>query len=243
MRFRHNLAMRDLSPGWRHVLSLIGTSRHSALPELRARVQATTRPIAIRVVALAGGSSMIGFAVALLVQADLGLPPYDVLSSGLADRIGLSLGQAGWVVAAVFFVAAALLGRRPSLWGIAYILANGLAIDGAGELLNEPPNAAGRIGFLIAAIIVMAAGINVVLFSGTTGGPFELLMLVGEDRGLSRTAVRYVLDVEVLVLGLLLGGKFGIGTIIYAALMGVVLQGINRALADYRTGRMLRLQS
>ncbi len=227
---------------WRDLGRLLGTSRHSALPELRERIQRVTRPVVVRAVALGCGSVLIGMAVGMLVQANFGLPPYDVLSSGLRDQLGVTLGQAGWLVALVLFTVATLVGRRPSLWGIAYMGANGLAIDGTGHLLNAPGSMVGRIAFLLAAVVVMAVGINVVLYSGTTGGPFELLMLAGEDRGLSRTTVRYVLDAGVLALGVVVGGEFGIGTVIYGGLMGLTLQGVSQALSDYDRGKQLRVE-
>ncbi len=186
---------------------------------------------------------MIGAAVALLVQADLGLPPYDVLSSGIQGKLGVSLGQAGWLVAGVLFVIATILGQRPSGWGIAYILANGLAVDAMGGLLNAPESIAGQVAFVVSGIVVMAIGVNVVLFSGTTGGPFELLMAAGEVRGIARLKTRYALDVGVLVLGLGLGGAFGAATVIYAALMGIALQAINQMFLDFGVGRSVRLST
>jgi len=195
------------------------------------------------VVALVIGSTLIGAAVGFLVQADLGLAPYDVFSSAIGARLDISLGQAGWIVAGVLFAISSLLGHRPSIWGIGYILANGFAIDATGWLLNAPQTTTSRVLFLLAGTATMAAGVNVVLYSGTTGGPFELLMSAGEDRGISRMAVRYTLDVTVLALGIGLGGDFGPGTIVYAALMGVVLQVLRQAFDDYDRGRQLRLQS
>lgn len=225
----------------RRLAPTIVLSRHAALPELRRRLGRSSRSAAAKTVSLAAGSTLIGTSVALLVRADLGLPPYDVLSSGLADRVGVSLGQAGWLVAAVLFALATLLGRRPSGWGVAYIVANGLAIDAVAHLLNEPDTLAGRIGFLIVGIGVMAAGINLVLYSGTTGGPFELLMLAAEDRGIGRVVTRYALDLGVLAAGIALGGRFGIGTVVFVALMGPVLQVVSQVFADHRAGRDQRL--
>lgn len=181
--------------------------------------------------------------MAFLVEADLGLAPYDVLSSSIASRLDISLGQAGWFVAAVLFTMATLLGRRPSIWGAVFIVTNGLAVDGLSELLNPPGSRTGQALFVLAAIAIMATGVNLVLYSGTTGGPFELLMLAGEDRGINQLHTRYALDAGVLVLGLALGGKFGVATAIYAALMGIVLQGIRQIFADYDTGRRLRLSA
>ncbi len=225
----------------RRVVSLLGASRHSALPTVRRHVGSRARPIAVRIAALGCGSLLIGTAVALLVQADLGLAPYDVLSSGLAGRLGITLGQAGWAIAGLLFAVAALLGRRPSLWGVAYIASIGLAIDGTGHLLNAPVTMPGRVAFLLAAIVVMSIGINLVLFSGTTGGPFELLMAAGEQRGLRRIHVRYGLDGGVLLIGIAIGGSFGVGTLVFAALMGPTFAVTSQVLIDYDAGRRLRL--
>ncbi len=184
---------------------------------------------------------MIGSSISLLVVADLGLPPYDVLSSGLGQMLGITLGQAGWIVAGTLFAAAAVLGQRPNPWSVAYILANGLVIDATADLVNQPSTLVGQLGFLLAAIVIMSGGVNLVLFSGTTGGPFELLMTAGERRGLSRVTTRSALDIGVLVIGVAIGVAFGIGTIIYAALMGLVLQAVSQVFADHRSGRNQRL--
>ncbi len=226
---------------WRRLRPGFLLSRHSALPELRRRLVPASRSLGARAVFLACGATLIGTAVAMLVEADLGLPPYDVLASGLAARLGLTLGQGAWLVAAFLFVAATVLGRRPGPWGVAYMIGIGLAIDAVANLLNQPETMAGRIGFLAVGTVVMAGGINLVLYSGTTGGPFELLMAAAEDRGVSRIVARYGLDLGVLSAGLALGGTVGVGTLAYAATMGLVLQAVSQVFADHRAGRQQRL--
>jgi len=208
---------------------------------VRQRIEPTVRTVAKQGLSLLLGSAIIGAAVGFLVEAERGLAPYDVLSDGVADRLGLSLGQAGWVVAAVLFAAAIILGRRPSPWGVGYIIANGLAVDATNELLQAPNSTLGQVLYIITAIVLMASGVNIVLYSGTTGGPFELLMLAGQDRGVKPIHVRYALDASTLALGVVLGGAFGIATLIYAALMGIVLELIRQVFNDYDHGRQLRL--
>ncbi|MFT7601650.1 MAG: putative membrane protein YczE [Acidimicrobiales bacterium] len=220
--------------------SLIGSGRHTAVPALRRVTVAVPTTIVRQTLSLATGSLLIGIAVALMVQAQLGLSPYDVLSLGLGDRFGLTLGQSGLLLAAILFGVAALLGRRPSLWGLVYIFANGLSIDAASHLLSQPTTMPVRLSFVAAAIFTMAAGIGLVVHSGTTGGPFELLMLAGEDRQISRRATRSMLDCGVLFLGVLMGGEFGPATLVYAACMGLVLQTTYQALTDHRVGRQFR---
>lgn len=228
-------------PTLRAALRLIGSSRHSALPALRRQTVTVVPSVTRRFVSLMLGSILIGIAVALLVEANLGLAPYDVLASGLAGHLGLTLGQAGWSVAAVLFAAAWAMGRKVSLWSALYVFANGAAIDAASGILRSPESTTLRVAFVAAAVVVMASGISLVIQSASTGGPFELIMLAVEDRGGSRVAARYVLDIGVLLVGLLAGGSFGIATVFYAASMGATLTVINQALVDHRAGRAARL--
>ena len=209
---------------------------------MRRLATAVPRSFSRRLFSLACGSTLIGVAVALLVEAHLGLAPYDVLSAGLASRIGVSLGVAGWALAAVLFVVATMLGRAPSAWGMAYVFANGLAIDAASGIVTTPDTLVTQLLFVGSAVVIMALGISLVVHSGTTGGPFELLMLAGEDRGISRLASRLSLDVGVLVIGILLGGPVGFGTLIYAATMGLVLHTVGQAFLDHRLGRQVRTE-
>jgi uncharacterized membrane protein YczE len=234
------MRVQPWKPTWQPVVALIGMSRHSALSALRTVSKKTPHSFAVQLASLIVGSALIGVAVALLVEARLGLAPYDVLASGLSRRGVLSLGQASWLIAAGFTLVAIMLGRRPSAWGIAYVFLNGLAIDAASEILREPSSMLLRIAFVPAGILAMAAGINVVLHSGTTGGPFDLLVAAGEDRGISALKVRYILDIGVLLSGVAIGGAFGPATVVYGALMGFTIVSGSQALADHRRGRKIR---
>ena len=215
-------------------------SRDAALSSVRHLATTAPTSVAVRAVWLVVGSSLIGVAVALLVEARLGLAPYDVMASGISQRGGLSLGQASWVIAGGLILTAALLGRGPSRWSLMYVFLNGLTIDVASGLLQHPSSLALRMAFVPAGILVMAVGVNVVLHSGTTAGPFESLVAAGEDRGVSATKVRYGLDFSVLGLGLALGGAIGPATVVYGAFMGVTMFAVGQALADHRRGRNLR---
>ena len=78
-------------------------SRHGAITLDRARNPEATRVSLSRMAALLTGSTFIGLGVSFFVHARLGLAPYDVLLSAVSPRIGLSLGQSAWLMAAVLF--------------------------------------------------------------------------------------------------------------------------------------------
>jgi len=236
-------ATRGLFDAVRSTFGRVGFSRHGVLAASRRLYPHSARTPARRFISLGIGSSLIGVGVALLVQANLGLSPYDVLVSGLQPRLGISFGQTVWAVSAVLFAAAALLGEFPSRWGLAYVAANGLAIDAASGLINAPDSMVGRVLFVFASLISISAGISLVVHSGSTGGAFELLMRAAEKRGLRRSATRTGLEVGVLSLGIALGGSFGFATVAIAMLIGPTLVVMGQALADHSAGREARVRS
>lgn len=230
--------------GLRFVFRFVGRfgfGRAAGLVAARRRFPQRAQTQARRTGSLFVGSLLIGTGVALLTQARLGLSPYDVLVSGLLPRLGLSFGQTVWVISGVFFLIAAILGQRPSRWGVAYVLANGVAIDAVSGSINSPASMPGRMFFVVAAVFAISAGISLVVHSGSTGGAFELLTRAGEVRGLDRRMVRTTLEVSVLTLGIALGGSFGPATLVIALGIGPLLGVMGQALSDHSMGRTTRL--
>lgn len=218
----------------------LGFGRQAALAAARRVFPARAHTPARRTASLFAGSMCIGTGVTLLTRANLGLSPYDVFVSGVEPHLGLSFGQTVWAVSGLFFLVAALLGQRPSRWGIAYTFANGVAIDAASGLINAPGSLLGRWIFVAAAMCFLTTGISLVVHSGSTGGAFELLMRVGEVRGFDRRRVRTSLEVGVLASGVMLGGQFGPATVVVALTIGPLLQIASQMLADHALGRSVR---
>jgi len=219
----------------------LGFGRQGALAATRRAFPARALSPLRKTISLVVGSLLIGTGVALLTQANLGLSPYDVLVSALQPRLGISFGETVWLISAVLFLIAGLLGERPSRWGIAYVLSIGFAIDAVAGSITSPESLGGRIAFVVAAVVTISAGISTVVHSGSTGGSFELLMRAGEARGKDRRVVRTSLEVGVLVLGISLGGSFGPATVAIALGIGPVLGVMGQALEDHSYGRMQRL--
>lgn len=219
----------------------LGFGRQAALVAMRRMFPTRTLSPARQALSLFVGTMVIGTGVSLLTAANLGLSPYDVLVSGLLPRVGLSFGQTVWLVSAALFLVAAVLGQRVSRWGIAYVLSIGFAIDMVSGVINAPVSLAGRMAFVVAALVLLSGGISLVVHSGTTGGAFELLTLAGEARGLDRRVVRTSLEVGILLLGVLLGGDIGPATLVIALGIGPMLGVTGQALADHAYGRSQRL--
>lgn len=216
-------------------------SRHGAMAATRVATHRHTRTSAHRGLSLLMGSILIGLGVAFYARARLGLPPYDVVLSVVRDQLGISLGQAGWALAAVLLTTATLLGQRPALGTMAYIGLNGFTIDAALALVRTPDAPAVRALLVVLGLLAIAAGISLVVHSGNPGGAFELLMRAGAARGVDPLHVRTGLEVGLLGAGILAGGDFGVATVIFAVGIGPTMRLGSQVLQDHRRGRELRL--
>lgn len=175
--------------------------------------------------------SWIGVAlgVPLLVNADLGVAPFDVLNSGLSDSLGWSFGTAFVVASIVFFATGRALGAAlgwPCLAGTVVI---GVMVNLVLRIIPEPQHLAARLGFLIVGIAIIGASICLVVSTEMGPGPTEVVMLGLTARGIGITPARWISDGTPLVVGALLGGSIGPGTLVFAIGMAPMVRfGLRR---------------
>ncbi len=218
-----------------------GLSRHGSLAAERLTKKPETRTGARQGMSQFTGSLLIGLGVSLYVHANLGVAAYDVMLTALRDILNISLGQASWVFTGSLFGIATLLGHRPKVSGLFYLLGNGLAVDFWVNLLNTPDDMFTRLLFVLVGTGAIAGGVAMVVHAGLTGGPIDALMRAGRDRGLDPFKLRSVIELAIVVLGVLLGGDFGPATIFFIVTMGPLLRVGRQALCDHRTGRQARM--
>lgn len=174
---------------------------------------------------LLGGLVLYGLSMALLVQAGLGLDPWDVLHEGVALLTGLTFGTVVILTGAVVLLAWIPLRQRVGVGTIANVIVIGLAADLGLALFPRPEELAWQITFLVAGIVLN--GLAGALYVGTrlgTGPRDGLWVALAARSGRSVRLVRTVLEVTVLGLGWLLGGSVGLGTVAYALAIGPVVQ-------------------
>jgi uncharacterized membrane protein YczE len=170
---------------------------------------------------------LVAYAVsmALVIQSDLGNMPWDVFNQGLARRVGLSIGF--WVIAFGLLILLAWipLRQRPGLGTISNIVVIGFLIDGALRVLPEQHVMAGRAAYLVVGIVLN--GVATALYVGARLGPGPrdgLMTGLVRRTGRSVRLVRTSIEVVVVIAGILLGGTFGVGTILYAVSIGALVQ-------------------
>src|SRR5215210_4869421 len=166
------------------------------------------------------GIVLLGVGIAMMVQARLGLSPYDVLHQGLAKRTGLSLGVVVVLLGVVILVLWIPLRQRPGIGTVINTLTVGWVIDVALEVLPEPDMFAARTAMLLAGIVITALGMGLYIGAGLGPGPRDGLMTGIAAKGYPLWAVRTVLELTALVAGWALGGNVGPGTILFAFSIG-----------------------
>jgi uncharacterized membrane protein YczE len=173
-----------------------------------------------RLARLGAGLVLFGISIALLVRAGLGLPAWDVLHQGLAQRIGVSFGLVVNAVAAVVLLLWIPLRQRPGLGTVANVFVVGLAADATLAVLPPAGSMPVRIGLLLSGVVLNGVATGLYIGAGLGPGPRDGLMTGLGARGHSIRVVRTGIELAVLAAGWLLGGTVGVGTVLYALAIG-----------------------
>lgn len=166
------------------------------------------------------GLFLFGFGIGLIVLGDYGLPPWDVFHQGLAENTPLTIGGAVVVVGAVLLLALVMLKEPIGVGTIANVLIIGPAIDLTLWLFDEPGSFAGRISLTLVGPLVVAVGSGYYIGVGLGPGPRDGLMTALGRRGAPIWLARFGIESTVLVMGILLGGVVGFGTVWFLLVTG-----------------------
>jgi uncharacterized membrane protein YczE len=174
---------------------------------------------------LYAGLVLYGVSLAMMVRGDLGLAPWDVLHSGLAGMLPLTLGQVLIVVSFLVLLLWIPLREVPGLGTISNAVVVGVAADAALAVLTVPDALWLRVVLMVGGVALNAVATALYIGSQLGRGPRDGLMTGLHRRtGRSLRLVRTGLEVAVVVLGLVLGGVAGIGTVLYALAIGPLAQ-------------------
>ncbi|MGB3484090.1 MAG: hypothetical protein WBB07_17970 [Mycobacterium sp.] len=194
-----------------------------------------------RLLTLLLGLCGYGFSMALMVEAGLGLDPWDVFHQGLAQRTGMTIGLATAVAGAAVLLAWIPLRNRPGVGTVANVIVIAVTVDASLAVLPTPESLPARVALMLAAVLLNAFCTVLYIGAGLGPGPRDGLMtgLVART-GLSVRLVRTTIEAAVLTLGWLLGGTVGVGTVVYAFGIGPLVQLIlrfvpARVLAEFGT--------
>jgi uncharacterized membrane protein YczE len=175
----------------------------------------------MRFLVLTIGLALFGIGDGLIIQAGLGNAPWSVLAQGLALSFEISIGMATFIVGSIVLLLWIPLKRRVGFATLYNILLISLFIDLAIHFAPPLDFYPARWGYLLFGIALVGIGSALYLTCGLGAGPRDGLMTgLHERTGVRVGRIRMALELSVLLIGWLLGGTVGIGTAVFALLIG-----------------------
>jgi uncharacterized membrane protein YczE len=167
------------------------------------------------------GLGLYGLSSSLLVIGGNGLVPWDVLHQGLEEQTGIPIGTWSIIVGLVVLLLWIPLREKPGLG----TLCNAIVIGGTMDIvLGFVPDAQGttlRWACTLGGVLLNGAATGLYIGAGLGPGPRDGLMTgLARRTGRSLRLVRTAIEAIVLILGWLLGGTVGLGTVVYLVAIG-----------------------
>ncbi|WDL98393.1 membrane protein YczE [Alicyclobacillus sp. ALC3] len=177
-----------------------------------------------RVMKLLAGLVLYGVSDSLLVLAHLGIDPWDVFQQGIALHTGVPIGTWAILVGIAVLFLWIPLRQRPGLGTLLNVLVVGGVMDLVLANVTPPTALPVRITVLLLGVGLNGVATGWYIGAGLGPGPRDGLMVGLAARGLSIRLVRTSIEVTVLIVGWMLGGNVGWGTLLYALSIGPLAQ-------------------
>ncbi|PLM19997.1 hypothetical protein CWN58_26730, partial [Klebsiella quasipneumoniae] len=144
---------------------------------------------------------------------------------GVAKQLGISFGTVIILTGAAVLLLWIPIRQMPGLGTVSNVIVLGLAADATLAVLPPLESLVARSALLVVAIVMNAIATGMYIGAGFGPGPRDGLMTGLHARtGWSLRGIRTAIELSVLLIGCLLGGKFGVGTVIYALSIGPLIQ-------------------
>lgn len=182
-----------------------------------------------KLVILNFGLILFSIAIVLIIHSQLGASPWDVFHLGLLNYSSLSFGQISQIVGLLIIVITIFLGEIPGIGTILNMYLIGVVIDLLRnyQIIPYAYNPWQQYLMLFSGIYLLGWGSYFYLIAGLGAGPRDSLMVgLLKKTGKPVWFIRTLLELSVLILGYLMGGLVGIGTLLNAFLVGFAVQHV-----------------
>ena len=174
-----------------------------------------------RITQLLLGLVLYGFAIAMMVRAAIGVPPWDVFSQGIAAQTGIPFGWVTNIVGGLVLLLWIPIRQKPGIGTVLNVLLVGTAAQGGLMVLPELTVLWQQILLFAGGLALLAIATGLYIGARFGPGPRDGLMTgIHAKWGFKIWVVRTVIELSVLAIGWLLGGNVGVGTIAFALLIG-----------------------
>ena len=164
------------------------------------------------------------FGLAFTIEANLGLNSWDVFHDGFSKLVNVKIGFAGVITGFILLLGWIPLKQVPFIGTIINILTIGNVIDLTMLYLPAPELMYVRHLYLYFGTIVFAMGVGLYIGAGLGPGPRDGIMTGISKLGPSIRVTRIGIDFSAFMLGVLLGGSYGYGTVVMVLSVGPIVQ-------------------
>jgi uncharacterized membrane protein YczE len=176
-----------------------------------------------RVTRCVGGLALFGIGVALQKEGQMGLAPWDVFHEGFSQVLGWQFGRALVLTSFLVLLLWIPLRQRPGIGTLLNAVEIGVVADIAIAVLPEPETLWVRIPFMLIGVLLVGIGSGFYIGAGLGPGPRDGLMTGLAARGMKVSRARTSVELTVLLLGWILGGSVGVGTLVFALSIGPIV--------------------
>jgi uncharacterized membrane protein YczE len=181
--------------------------------------------LTVRFVQLVVGLFLYGASTALQVRAVVGVSSWTVLTQGLENVVPWSFGVITVVSSGVILLLWIPLRQKPGIGTLLNALAIGPSADLVLWLVPEPSGLLPRIGLFTAGLVLLAVATAFYIGAGFGTGARDGLMVGLHQRlGWPIWLARTLVEVTVVIVGWILGGDVGVGTVVAAFAIGPMVQ-------------------
>ena len=174
-----------------------------------------------RIIQLLIGLFLYGIAISMMVRAGIGVSPWDVLAQGLSLKTGIPFGLITNIVGLVVLLFWIPLRQRPGVGTVLNVLLIGPAAQLGLWLIPQQTELWIQVALFTAGLLLLAVATGLYIGPRMGPGPRDGLMTGLHARtGWPIWSVRTGIEVTVLIIGWILGGNVGIGTLAFALLIG-----------------------
>lgn len=177
--------------------------------------------VSLRMLRLIPGLLLYGLADALMIKAAIGVDSWTVFTQGISVHTGFGIGILTNIIGLAVLLIWIPLRQKPGLGTVLNILLVGPGIELGLWLLPTPETMWLRVAYFAAGLVLLAFASGIYISARLGPGPRDGLMTGFHLRfGTPIWVARTGIEVTVVTIGWLLGGNVGIGTLVFALLIG-----------------------
>jgi uncharacterized membrane protein YczE len=178
-----------------------------------------------RILQLLVGLFLYGIAISLMVQAAVGVDPWDVLTQGVSKLTGVPFGWLTNIIGGIVLLLWIPIRQRPGVGTVLNVLLIGPSAQLGLTLIPKATVLWEQILLFAAGLVLLAIATGLYIGARLGPGPRDGLMTgIHRRTGWKIWKVRSGIEVSVLLIGWALGGNFGLGTVAFALLIGPLVQ-------------------